>query len=60
MYKDKKRGKSTKYDVKVKSSLHPNIYHVVRVDLHCYEQMPDEKTLCGSKQKNKSNCRTKH
>lgn len=35
----------TKYNVKIKSKIHPSIYHTVRVDLRCYERMPDEKTL---------------
>lgn len=45
--KNNKTGKNqTKHYVKIKSKVHPSIYHVVEVDLRCYERMPDEKKLC--------------
>lgn len=34
---------NTKYIVKVKSKVHPEIYHCIQIDLHCHEKMPKEK-----------------
>lgn len=48
MHKNKINNR-TKYYVKVKSTVHPDIYHTVLVDLHCYEQMPK-----GEKRQNRS------
>lgn len=33
------------YNVKIKSAVHPDIYHVVQMDLNCHEKMPSEKQL---------------
>lgn len=41
--------KQSVFDVKIKSKVHPSVYHKIRVDLHCYERMPDEKILTNKK-----------
>lgn len=33
------------YNVKIKSAVHPDIYHVVKINLSCNEKMPSEKEL---------------
>lgn len=38
---DKKKTK--KYKIKIKSKIHPDIYHTAYIDLHCYEKMTKEK-----------------
>lgn len=45
MSNNKAENKCTLFDTKIKSKLHPDIYHTVRINLHCYERMPDEKSL---------------
>lgn len=45
----KKSNKNrTKYNLNVRSKIHPEIYHTALIDLHCYEQIPKEKTICKS------------
>lgn len=44
MKKQKTNKLNTKYTVKVKSKVHPEIYHSIQLDLHCYEKMPKEKS----------------
>lgn len=53
MHKNKKIKIKSNYLVKVKSKIHPEIYHTILIDLHCYEQMPEEKKLWKPK-KNKN------
>lgn len=38
----KEKNKKTKYNLKVKSKIHPDIYHLVFIDFRCYEKMPKE------------------
>lgn len=34
-----------KYYVKVKSKIHSEIFHLILINLYCYEKMPKEKEL---------------
>lgn len=43
MHKNQIESKQTKYYVKIKSEIHPDIRHTILVDLRCYEKMPIEK-----------------
>lgn len=43
-----KQENIAKYQIKVKSSIHPDIHHSIEIDLHCYERLP--------KKKKKENC----
>lgn len=52
MHKNKTRKNQTKYYVKIKSTVHPNVHHTVLVDLHCYERMPEEKNTQHESEKN--------
>lgn len=45
MHKNRTDKNQTVFDVKIKSTVHPNVFHTIRIDLHCYERMPDEKNL---------------
>lgn len=36
----KKVEECYKYNIKVKSKIHNNVYHNIQVDLYCYEKMP--------------------
>lgn len=45
MHKLNQNNNLTQYYVKIKSKIHPTIYHTITIDLHCYESMPKEKTL---------------
>lgn len=57
MYRNKTDKKHAIFDVKIKSKIHPSIYHTAQVDLHCYEQMPSERTLSDQK-KSKTGIKT--
>lgn len=35
-------NKKTKYCLKVQSKVHPDIHHLIYIDLRCYEKMPKE------------------
>lgn len=45
MNKDKNTKKQTKYNVKIKSKIQPDLYHMIEVELHCNEKMPTENAL---------------
>lgn len=44
--------KGYKYDLRVKSKVHPEIYHSVKVDLYCYEKINNTNLLCYEKMPN--------
>lgn len=39
---DKMKKNSFKYDIKVQSNIHKNVYHTIRVDLFCHENAETE------------------
>lgn len=43
---------NTKYYLKIKSKIHPDIYHTEFIDLRCYEKMPAENKLNRERNKN--------
>ena len=45
MHTDRVSGRESQYLLKMKSKVHPSIYHTIKIDLHCYENMPNEKTI---------------
>lgn len=47
-------NKQTKFHVKIKSAVHPNVNHTIEIDLRCYEQMPEEKKLQKPTEKQKN------
>lgn len=40
--KQKMQRNQTNHYIKIKSKVHPSIYHMAQVDLQCYERMPGE------------------
>lgn len=41
---EKTKKAENKFQIKIKSKIHPDVYHIIHVDLNCYEQMPKKKT----------------
>lgn len=33
------------FNIRIQSKVHPSIFHTARVDLNCYERMPNEKEI---------------
>lgn len=42
MEKNRANEKQLKINLNVKSTIHPAIFHPIRVDLRCYERMPKQ------------------
>lgn len=38
-----------KFHIKIRSKIHPDIFHTIEINLQCNETMPGEEELCKSK-----------
>lgn len=52
--KKRKEQKNNKHYLKIKSKIHPDIYHTLIINLHCYEKMPTENKILSPKFKNQN------
>lgn len=48
-----KDNKNFKYNVEVRSKIHPNIRHIVEIDFKCRERMPSERCMSETHKKTK-------
>lgn len=55
MNKNTKNKNKNSYPIKIKSEIHPEIYHTILIDLHCYEKMPKGKKIVKQRQNTKNN-----
>lgn len=44
-----KETKKYKYDIKIRSKIHPSIFHIIKINLKCYEKLSNINLYCNEK-----------
>lgn len=44
-----KETKKYKYDIKIRSKIHPSIFHIIKINLKCYEKLTNINLYCNEK-----------
>lgn len=47
---EKEKVKKHEFNIKIKSKIHPSIFHTAQIDLECYERMPRENEMIETKE----------
>lgn len=37
-----------KYNLRIRSKIHKDVYHFININLYCYEKMPNEESLSNT------------